>query len=269
MVKNPLLKYHGGKWVIAPKIVSLFPPHHSYVEPFGGGGAVLLYKERSHTEVYNDLDDDIVNLFYIVRDRGKELSEKLSYTPYARKELELAFQKTDDPLEKARRLLIRSMMGRSPSAINIETGYSTFRTKQPSARKVMANVWADFPKRINNICSRLQGVVIENKDAFELVRQFDAEDTLFYVDPPYMLKTRDAGTDYKYELSDNEHERLANVLKLVKGKVILSGYSSEDYEKWYAGWYRKEFESYADGNVLGGSKRIEVIWMNFEEFSIF
>jgi DNA adenine methylase len=200
MVKNPLLNYHGGKWIIAPKIVSLFPPHRSYVEPFGGGGAVLLFKERSHTEVYNDLDDDIVNLFYVVRDRSDELAKKLGYTPYARKELELAFQKTDDSLEKARRLLIRSMLGRSSSSINIETRTSSFRTKQPHVRKIMANVWADFPKRINEICARLQGVIIENKNAFDLIKQFDAEDTLFYVDPPYLLQTRDAGTDYRYEL---------------------------------------------------------------------
>jgi DNA adenine methylase len=272
MVKNPFLKYHGGKWLLAPKIVSLFPPHRSYVEPFGGGGAVLLYKERSHTEVYNDLDEDIVNLFYVARERGEELSEKLKYTPYARQELELAFHKSDDPLEKARRLLIRGMFGRSPSAVNIETGASAFRARQPGARKIMANVWMDFPKRVNAICDRLRGVIIENKDAFELIGQFDSEDTLFYVDPPYMSKTRDAGTDYKYELTNAEHEKLAVLLKSVKGKVILSGYDSEEYETWYAGWRRKEFELYADGSIQRGGKRIkrvEVIWMNFENFSMF
>jgi DNA adenine methylase len=269
MVKNPLLNYHGGKWLLAPKIVSLFPEHRSYVEPFGGGGAVLLYKERSHTEVYNDLDDDIVNLFYVVRDRGNELSEKLKYTPYARKELETAFCKTDDPLEKARRLLVRSMFGRGCSSTNIETNKSTFRTRQPFVRKIMANVWADFPGRIKDICDRLRGVIIENKDAFSLIKQFDAEDTLFYVDPPYMFKTRDKGTDYKYEMADADHEKLAELLLSVKGKVVLSGYATEDYEKWYSGWRRKEYESYADGNSSSGRKRTEVLWMNFEAFSMF
>jgi DNA adenine methylase len=269
MVKNPLLKYPGGKWAISSRIVSLFPEHRSYVEPFGGGGAVLLCKERSHTEVYNDIDDDIVNLFYVVRDRGAELSEKLKYTPYARKELELAFQKTDDPLEKARRLLVRSMLGRGCSAVNIETKKSTFRTRQPSSGKIMANVWADFPKRIRDICERLQGVIIENKDAFSLIKQFDAEDTLFYVDPPYMFKTRGKGLDYKYELTDEGHERLANLLGSVKGRVILSGYNSEDYEKWYAGWRRKEYEFYADANGSDVRNRTEVLWMNFEDFSMF
>jgi DNA adenine methylase len=247
----------------------LFPEHRSYVEPFGGGGAVLLYKERSHTEVYNDIDDDIVNLFYVVRDKGTELSEKLRYTPYARKELELAFQKTNDPLEKARRLLIRSMLGRHPAAINIETRHSSFRTRQPEARKITANVWADFPERIRDVCERLRGVIIENKDALSLIKQFDADDTLFYVDLPYMFKTRDKGTDYKYEMTDTDHENLAELLVSVKGKVVLSGYGSEEYEKWYAGWRRKEYESYADANGSFGRNRTEVLWMNFEDFSMF
>jgi DNA adenine methylase len=269
MVKNPLLNYHGGKWVLAPKIVSLFPEHSSYVEPFGGGGAVLLYKGRSHTEVYNDLDDDIVNLFYVVRERGSELSEKLKYTPYARKELEMAFCKTGDPLEKARRLLIRSMFGRGGSVTNFEKNKLTFCTKQPLVRKVRANVWADFPCRIKDICDRLQGVIIENKDAFSLIKQFDKEDTLFYIDPPYMFKTRDKGRDYRYEMADADHEKLAELLRSVKGKVVLSGYATKEYEEWYGGWRRKEYESYADGNSSSGRKRIEVIWMNFEDFTMF
>jgi DNA adenine methylase len=200
---------------------------------------------------------------------GAELSEKLKYTPYARKELELAFQKTDDPVEKARRLLIRSILGRGSSAINIETKKTTFRTRQPSAGKIMANVWADFPGRIRDICERLRGVIIENKDAFSLIKQFDAEDTLFYVDPPYMSKTRGKGADYKYELTDTDHENLAELLISVKGKVVLSGYGSDEYEKWYAGWGRKEYESSADANGYFGRKRTEVLWMNFEDFSMF
>jgi DNA adenine methylase len=265
MVKNPLLNYHGGKWTIAPKIVSLFPPHHTYVEPFGGGGGVLLFKERSHTEVYNDLDDDIVNLFYVIRDKKQDLTEKIRLTPYARKELENAFEKTDEPIEKARRLLIRSMMGRSPGSVNINTGRTSFRNKQMQSRQMMAEVWMKYPNRIGELCKRLQGVVIENKDAFDLIKQFDAEDTLFYVDPPYMFQTRDAGTDYKYELTDSEHKKLAELLNSVSGKVVLSGYASEEYKDWYSGWRVKEIDSYADG----GGKRIEVLWLNFEEFSMF
>lgn len=90
MVKRPLLRYHGGKWKLAPWILRHLPPHRVYVEPFGGGGSVLLQKPRSYAEVYNDLDGEIVNLFRVARERGEELAQAVELTPFARLDRNLA-----------------------------------------------------------------------------------------------------------------------------------------------------------------------------------
>src|SRR6266576_1049473 len=102
-VERPILRYHGGKFVLAPWIISHFPEHRVYVEPYGGAASVLLRKERSYAEVYNDLDSEIVNLFRVARDNGKELIRVLALTPFAREEYQAAWEATDDPLEQARR----------------------------------------------------------------------------------------------------------------------------------------------------------------------
>src|ERR1035437_9603859 len=111
LATNQLLPYHGGKWRIAPWIISNMPSHEIYVEPFCGGGSVLLQKPRSRCDVYNDLDEKIVNFFKVVRDNGKELAEKIYFTPYSRKEYELAFEPSSDPIESACRTLVRARMG--------------------------------------------------------------------------------------------------------------------------------------------------------------
>lgn len=77
---RPLLRYHGGKWKLAPWIINHMAEHKTYVEPFGGGGSVLIRKPRAYAEVYNDLDGDVVNLFRVARDRGEELRQALALT---------------------------------------------------------------------------------------------------------------------------------------------------------------------------------------------
>lgn len=109
VVGRPVLRYHGGKWLLAPWIASHFPAHDVYVEPYGGGASVLMRKARSRAEVYNDLDEDVVNVFRVLRDEGQaeRLREVLALTPYSRTEWKESFSTSDDPVERARRTFVR------------------------------------------------------------------------------------------------------------------------------------------------------------------
>src|SRR5947207_30368 len=124
-VERPMLRYHGGKWMLAPWIISHFPNHRVYVEPFGGAASVLLQKSRCYAEVYNDLDSEIVNLFTIVRERGPELASALELTPFARDEYKHSFEIHPDPLEQARRTVIRSYCGFGSNSLcrSVKSGF--------------------------------------------------------------------------------------------------------------------------------------------------
>jgi DNA adenine methylase len=238
------------------------PDHKVYVEPFGGGGSVLLRKNRAHEEVYNDLDKEIVNLFRVVRDHGEILRRKLDLTPYSRDEFELSYEPVDDPVEKARRTVVRSFMGRNPSSATQAAG--SFKGKQVKSYITIAHVWQKYPDALYAITDRLRGVIIENDNALSVIKRHDSEETAFYVDPPYLPSTRDAGTDYRFEMTEEDHVRLAELLNAVKGKVILSGYPSDLYNELYKDWERVEKDSIADGHL----PRKEVLWLRNTEYSL-
>ena len=271
-MSRPLLRYHGGKWLIAPWIISFIPRHLTYVEPYGGGASVLLRKGRSHEEIYNDLDGDIVNLFRVARDNGEELKRQIILSPYSREEYLLAYKPTDDPIERARRTIVRAFQGRAPTGatgkISEEGSIATgFRASSQGCGKTPARVWASYPDTFNAVIERLRGVVIENRDAIEVIDQHDSVSTFFYIDPPYLFSVRDTGTDYRYEMTDEEHIRLARKLHEVEGSVILSGYHSDLYNDLYKGWIVKEKLTYSDGDKT--KPRKEVLWMKGVEMDLF
>ncbi len=266
---RPILRYHGGKWRLAPWIVSHFPAHRVYVEPYGGGGSVLLRKPRAHAEVYNDLDAEIVNLFRVARERGHELAAQVELTPYSRDDFHESFKTADDPLEQARRTLIRSFMGFGGNLTRLNrdqtpqrTGFRDYSKKDRGP--VPAHDWRTWPDALLLIIERLRGVVIENKDALAVMRAHDADDALHYVDPPYVHATRgfDAGgthRGYRYEMSDDDHRALAAVVRDVRGMVVLSGYACDLYDiELYPDWHRVERPHMADG----ARPRTEVLWLN-------
>lgn len=252
---RPILRYHGGKWRIAPWIVRHLPEHRVYVEPFGGAASVLLRKPRSYAEVYNDLDGEVVNLFRVARDRGAELRESLRLTPFSRDEFVASYEPAPDVLEQARRTVIRSFMGFGSNAHNRKTG---FRSNSNRSRSTPAMDWRNYPDALTAIVERLQGVVIENRDALDVIRTHDGDDTLHYVDPPYVHSTRDRGKDYAHEMGDDGHADLAETLRSVRGRVVLSGYASGLYDDLYAGWHRIERAALADG----ARPRMEVLWLS-------
>lgn len=263
---RPVLRYHGGKWKLAPWVLQHFPRHGVYVEPFAGAASVLMLKPRVAAEVYNDLDGAVVNLFRILRDpvRAVELQRLVSLTPFAREELEWAMTPPTDDMDAAHKLILRSFLGRGSDAATrtCRVGFSTLLSEE---RALPAAAFAKWPDAIPEFVARLQGVVIENKPAVDIIRTFDTPNTLIYADPPYVLKTRSsmkgrsqASHGYRHDMTDEQHVELAAVLHAAKGMVLLSGYPSALYDKLYADWCQVRTGHRAEGAAV----RTEVLWMN-------
>ena len=263
--KRPIMRYHGGKWRMASWIIAHLPPHRIYVEPFGGAASVLLKKPRAYAEIYNDLDGEVVNIFRVLQDpaTAAELKRRCELTPFSRAEFERAYEETDDAIEAARRMLIRSWMGHGASGVRKHrTG---FRVNPFRQRTTAAGDWNGWPAAIPDFTERLRGVTIESRPAPLLIARMDEAETLFYVDPPYMFATRsqkrsrgDLYHGYRHELTDEDHAALLRQLKALTGMVVLSGYDSDLYALELKGWTRIEKQAFAD---RGGS-RTEVIWLN-------
>lgn len=257
-ITRPLIRYHGGKFRSADWIISHFPQHRIYTETFGGGASVLLKKPRSYAEIYNDLDCEVVNLFRVARDYPVRLRRLLKLTPFARHEFELSYEKTDDRVEQARRTIVRAFQGFGSSSVNGKP--SGFRANSNRSGTTPAHDWANYPQGFEAIIERLKGVVLENRDAKEIMKAHDAEDCLHYVDPPYLHSSRSKSSacTYKFELTDQEHKELAEFLKGLEGMVILSGYENQIYDEVLTEWKKVSKKTFADG----AKERTEILWIN-------
>lgn len=252
-----ILRYPGSKWRIAKWIISHFPPHKSYLEPFLGSGAVLLNKPPSAIETVNDLSGDITNLFKVLRERPEELSRVIEMTPYSREEYEMAWRgiATDD-VEKARLFCVKSLQSHG-FRTRTKTGWKNDVIGREKAYGVRH--WNDMPKLIVEASLRLKQVQIECMDAIELIKRFNYEGVLIYVDPPYLLQTR-ARKQYEHEMTSvEEHQKLLETLLNHKGTVVISGYDNDLYNSYLRSWTKAHIQS----NAEKGRHRIETIWMNF------
>lgn len=260
-IKRPVMRYHGGKWRLAPWIIGYFPAHHVYVEPFAGAASVLLQKPRSYAEVINDLDGEIVNLFRVLRNpaQARELQRQIELTPFAREDFELTYFSDGDPIEQARRTLLRSFAGFGSCAMNTHrpTGFRANTTRNGTTP---AEDWANFPQMIPFFVERLRGTVIENRSSIQVIQAHDAAETLIYADPPYPHATRAErqNRNYRYEMTDDQHRELSEVLHAARGYVVLSGYACPLYDELYQGWQRIDRATHADG----AKDRTESLWLN-------
>ena len=253
-----ILKYPGAKWSMAEWVISRFPRHHSYLEPFFGSGAVLFRKRRSNIETVNDLDGEVVNQFDCIRKDPERLSREIYLTPYARKVYEEAYTLAPkEPFERARNFYIRCDMGRGYRTNGEKVGWKN--DVQGREKAYAAQYWAGLPECIIEAAERLRGVQIENRRAQELIPRFRHENALIYCDPPYMLEARH-GKQYLCEMTDDDHEELLELLKAHNGPAMISGYETDLYNSVLKEWYRESTIAYSQ--VC--SKKKEVLWMNFK-----
>jgi DNA adenine methylase len=254
-VKSPPVRYPGGKWRIANWIISIFPPHMTYVEPFCGGASVFFRKPPSYHEVLNDLDGEIVNFFTVLREREDELMRALELTPFSREEYKASFEPSGDPLERARQFYILTRQGFGGYARR--TGWR-FQKNNNRGKKLIEE-WNDLDW-LYAAAGRLKDAMIEHCEAIDVIRRFDAPKTLFYVDPPYIGTSRGRLDHYRHEFrGDEEHVRLAECLQTVEGMVIVSGYPSELYQVLYKGWTVLETTTPTNGN---GKSATECLWLS-------
>ena len=267
-IRSPITWY-GGKFHMSQKIIEFFPKHQTYVEVFGGAAHILFKKEKSAIEIYNDLDEGLVNFFEILRneEKAKKLISKLKLTPYSRKEHEKCLEtwnKTENKIEKARRWYVSLMQSFSGQFAG-----SWAYSKSTSRRGMSSNVskWLRYiDERILKSIERLRTIQIENLDFRKIISKYDNKDTLFYLDPPYVHNTRVDTNSYDNEMTNEDHRDLMKILENLEGKFVLSGYDNPIYNeanfnKKTIGEYSKRARVTSEKNKR--TKGEEIIWFNF------
>lgn len=260
MIARPVMRYPGGKYKMAKWIISHFPAHSFYVEPYGGAGSVLMQKPRTQGEIINDLDGDVVNVFRVLRDpdQARELERLIRLTPYAYGEYKAAYDPCDDPVERARRTIFRSFASIGSDGVSRKnSGFRGLKNNETSATS--AQEWSRYAAVIPAFTARLTNVLIEQRPALHLLKLYDRADTLFYVDPPYVHSSRSRSSVlYAHEMMDHEHVELATALHQLKGMVVLSGYGSSLYEDLFRDWRKIDRSSTAQN----GTPRVECLWLS-------
>lgn len=264
-VRAPVV-WMGSKSHLATWIISHFPEHSCYVEPFGGAASVLLRKERVKSEVYNDLNHFVYNFFKCIRDQPKHLLSALAFLPHSRQlydELRIAFKKGSvHPGELVLQAACWYHLQQSSFAGHWGTGWAHGAKGGSVLRNTMNRLW--------DVAMRLQGVQIENSDFRKIFETYDTETTLFYVDPPYITHEHYYPKTQVEPFTLDDHKDLAQILNNIQGKACVSYYPSPFVDVAYKGWRRtkKTVRAWAKG-VTKQSKtgrrpfRTELLLMNY------
>lgn len=269
---RPPFAYYGGKVGMADQIVALLPPHRVYIEPFFGSGAVMFAKPPAAIEIGNDIDLNVWTFFEVLRTRPDELEVACRLTPYHRHEFATAALDEDlEDLERARRFWVRVNQSFGKTA-GRQTGFSVTVARTQSTA---ASAWSRIG-RFAAVVERMQRVTWERCDAADLIgRMATAEDTVVYLDPPYLGETRrgrdrQRPADYLHDMGDpDSHIRLAEAARATPATVLLSGYPSGLYEDLYGDWWRLEIpvRVHSSNSVTTErGERTEVLWCNRDLF---
>jgi DNA adenine methylase len=263
--KHIVFGWYGGKFSHLEWLLPRLPKARHYCEPFAGSAAVLLNRDPSPVETYNDIDGEAVNFFRVLRDQGEALTRAISLTPFSREEFHLAVCGGTEgltELERARRFYVRARQARSGLAQTATLGrWANCKNTSRAGMSGVVSRWLGGVEALEGIAARLLRVQIENRPALDAIRLYDGPDTLFYCDPPYMHETRGDANAYGFELDTVEHQELARTLAGCAGKVAVSGYRCVAMDVWYKDWKRYDAPVKQCHSIK--KPRQECLWMNY------
>jgi len=256
----PLSRF-GSKGQWARKLASLLPEHKIYVEVFGGTGAVLLAKQPSAVEVFNDIDGEVVNFFHVLQTKPAELLVRCIFQPYAYADFKRYIYEPppDDPIERAARYMFLTTAAFRFNDFKEGTFFCS-PTLKGIKHASAANRWIGKVNKLIWFALRFRDVIIENRDFEEIFRIYDHTETVFFCDPPY--------TQGKFAWSPSEHERLARCLRQLKGKFLLTIDDSPLARQLYGDFHLITVLNgavFSSGRGGGKSKRMRhIVLANYE-----
>ena len=264
-----IFRYIGGKSYLAGWIIKHMPAHVCYVEPFGGSAAVLIAKAYSAYEIYNDLAEEVYYFFKVLRDYTGDLVKELKLTPISRKlikEYAEADPSTFNPIKRAARFYLLSMWSYSG-----KPGGGSLPVRQGFRRDGSLRKFGDgmnYVRKVDMLTSfaeRLRPVVIENMDFKELITRYDAPQTFFYCDPPYLDVNH-----YLIKFSEADHQELSALLHQIKGKAMVSYYEHElldtlyPPENWHKATVTSTVQASHGKHIQIHQTQKEVLLMNYD-----
>ena len=286
------IKWHGGKYYLLKWIVGLMPPHLHYVEPFFGGGGILLARDPDRdwmapnienapkqklpaalqgcSEVANDLHGELINFWRVLQtpEDFAAFRQRIELTPFSEAEFDdaLASTRQDEPASNVDRAIRFFILARQSRQGLMKDFATLSRNRTRSRINEQVSAWLNVIEGLPDVHQRLKKVVILNQSACDVIRKQDGENTLFYCDPPYVHESRSTTGEYAFEMTEDQHRELLDVLAGIAGRFMLSGYPSELYSQWEQrhGWKRHEF--LIDNKAAAGKvkeTKTECLWCNF------
>lgn len=228
--RNELIRapfgWAGSKWRSLENILPHLPYRKLYCEPFGGSGAVLLSRNESKLEIFNDRFSGVVAFYRCIRDKDKlqPFLDRMELTIHSREEFVWArdtWKNCEDEIERAARWYYSVLMSFS------QRGRDFGRSVDSSGQ--MGKRLRSIPKLLGPVHSRIRNVQFENLDWRQCFKDYDHEDMVWYLDPPYYDYSKGI---YEHELSNSDHREFLERIQSLKGFVALSGYYNELYTKY-------------------------------------
>lgn len=266
---RPIVKCHGGKHYLNPWIISHFPENYEefdYVEPYVGGGSVLLNKERaSHNriEIVNDAHLGLIQIYRALRDEPKHFISKLKRTRYTERVFLRELNKQDKEYKDYMDQAMNEYVVRRMSRGGLKKAFA-WSNRTRGGLPGDLNAWNTMLQQLPLVAKRIEDISIFNKPAVEVLKAFNEETTLSYCDPPYLHESRTSKDSYEHEMTTDDHIELSEVLIQYRGKVLISGYPSVLYKRLYKEWncVKKQIANHASQQKTK-SQKTEVLWMNY------